>query len=247
MRDASLPPLELAALERRDARRVEVFERRRRHLGREVGSARRLGDPLQARALELGHDFLTVRVEQERLAAVRRGDADLRPGFGPDADEENADPALARLGREGLGPPLEVFAVGQQHDGLVRPRPSVEQVEGVLQGGRQVRPSAQVVRGRHVVQQRVQGRAVVGQRRHVACIAGEGDDADAVPGESVEQAAHFALGALQAVRAQVFGQHAARRVEAHDEVQPPPHRRSRRVAANRPERAQADQEERGRG
>src|SRR6185503_14102843 len=100
---APLAALDLAPLELRDARAVEVLERRRRLLGREELAARARGQRRQARAPELADDLVALRVAQERGSALLVHHGDLAAGLGADADHEHADAALLRLLRLGRG------------------------------------------------------------------------------------------------------------------------------------------------
>jgi hypothetical protein len=65
-----------------------------------------------------------------------------------------------------------------------------------------------------------QGLAIAGERRHVAGVAGEGHQRQAVVAQDVEQIAHLALGALQAIGLEVARQHRTRGVDADHQVDP---------------------------
>ena len=140
-----------------------------------------------------------------------------------DADGEDLDAQLrglvGHLERLAVG----VLAVGEQQDHL-RARGAAlhaqarQQIQRGAHGAPDGRAAHRHVPGVEIAPEQLHGR-VVGRGRVGQRLAREGHQADAIAGQAVHELLELALGALEARRVDVLGQHRAREVQRHDHVE----------------------------
>src|SRR5262245_5455311 len=206
--------LELALVECGDVVAIELGQAQAGARGLEVYAAGLDGDALQGVAVEARLHHLPLAILQE-TALLARDEVALRRA---DPDREDADAALLRPGNGGIEIALVALAVGDQHDRLMARLAPLEGVEAGVdrsgQRGATARDDADLDRVEALEERAgIEGKRTLQERR-----AREGHQREPIAASLVDQVADGELGARQAVRLHVGGEHAARRVECDHEV-----------------------------